>query len=143
MNAIPQVNSALAAHAAGKLRADERLANARAFAARALGAGAILAGTGAALGLAFWGYAQIGAPVAPFAFTTYFLMTTQCSFGGSSSISVQTLALQRHHSCAKQVNAGTAIHAALKRLQPVDLSLRLTIAPGFQHGIANGLDVLP
>ena len=84
MNAIPQVNSALAAHAAGKLRADERLANARAFAARALGAGAILAGTGAALGLAFWGYAQIGAPVAPFAFTTHFLMTTQCSFGGDA-----------------------------------------------------------
>ena len=71
MNAIPQVNSALAAHAAGKLRADARLANARAFAARALGAGAILAGAGAALGLAFWGYAQIGAPVAPFAFTTH------------------------------------------------------------------------
>jgi len=62
---------------------------------------------------------------------------------GSSSISVQTLALQRHHPCAKQVNAGTAIHAPLERLQPVDLSLRLTIAPGFQHGIANGLDVLP
>ena len=84
MNAIPQVNSALAAHAAGKLRADERLANARAFAARALGAGAILAGAGAALGLAFWGYAQIGAPVAPFAFTTRFLMTAQCSFGGDA-----------------------------------------------------------
>ena len=84
MNAIPQVNSALAAHAAGKLRADARLANARAFAARALGAGAILAGAGAALGLAFWGYAQIGATVAPFAFTTRFLMTAQCSFGGDA-----------------------------------------------------------
>jgi len=70
-------------------------------------------------------------------------LVSLCTKAGSSSISVQTLALQRHHPCAKQVNAGTAIHAPLERLQPVDLSLRLTIAPGFQHGIANGLDVLP
>jgi hypothetical protein len=56
---------------------------------------------------------------------------------------LQPSALQRHHPSAKQVNAGTAIHSSLERLQPVYLSLRLTIAPGFQHGIANGLDVLP
>jgi hypothetical protein len=56
---------------------------------------------------------------------------------------VQTLALHRHHLCAKEVNAGTAIHGTLQRLRPVDLSLCLTIAPGFEHGIANGLDVLP
>ena len=84
MNAIPQVHSALAVHAAGKLRADARLANARAFTARALGAGAIIASAGAALGLAFWGYAQIGAPVTPVAFTTRVLMTAQCSFGGDA-----------------------------------------------------------
>jgi hypothetical protein len=55
---------------------------------------------------------------------------------------VQTFALQRHHPSAKQVNVGAAIHGALERLQPVDLSLRLPIAQGFQDGIANGLDIL-
>jgi hypothetical protein len=54
-----------------------------------------------------------------------------------------SLAPHRHHPCAKQVNAGPAIHGPLKRLQPVDLPLRPTFAPGFQHGIANGLDILP
>ncbi len=59
-------------------------------------------------------------------------------FEGSASISVQTRALQRHHPYAKQINAGTTIQATLERLQPIDLPLRLTIAPGFRHGIANG-----
>jgi hypothetical protein len=68
---------------------------------------------------------------------------SRCTKCGSASISVQTLALQWHHPGAEQINAGAAIHSPLERLQPVDLSFRLTVAPGFQHGIANGIDVLP
>jgi hypothetical protein len=84
----------------------------------------------------------------PFPPVTVYLVSNHtplscCPLEGSASISVQTLGLQRHHASTKHVNAGAAIHGALERLQPVDLSLRLPIAPGFQDGIANGLDILP
>jgi hypothetical protein len=62
---------------------------------------------------------------------------------GSDSLSVQTFPPQRHHSSAKQINIGAAIHRPLERLQLIDLSFRLPIAPGFKHGIANGLDIVP
>jgi hypothetical protein len=56
---------------------------------------------------------------------------------------VQILSLQREHPSAKQVNASATLHGALERLQSVDLTLRLPIAPGFEDGIANRLDVQP
>jgi hypothetical protein len=62
---------------------------------------------------------------------------------GSASISVQILSLQRDHPSAKQVNAGAAMYGALERFQSVDQTLRLLIAPGLEHGIANRFDDLP
>jgi hypothetical protein len=52
------------------------------------------------------------------------------------------LSLQWEYPGAKQVNASASIHGALERLQSVDLALRLPIAPGFEHGIANLFDAM-
>jgi hypothetical protein len=68
---------------------------------------------------------------------------SRCRLDGSDSLSVQILFVEWQHSSAKQVNAGTAIHGTFEGLQLVNLSFRLSVAPRFKHGIANGLDILP
>ena len=66
-----------------------------------------------------------------------------CPLDGSDLLSVEILFVEGQHSSAKQVNAGTAIHGTFEGLQLVNLSFRLSVAPRFKHGIANGLDILP
>ena len=68
---------------------------------------------------------------------------SRCRLDGSDSLSVQILFVEWQHSSAEQVNAGTAIHGTFEGLELVNLSFRLSVAPRFKHGIANGLDILP
>jgi hypothetical protein len=71
------------------------------------------------------------------------MLTRMAKESGSDTLSVQYLVLWWHQSGAKQVNPGSAVHCPLQRLEPVDLAFGLSIAPGFQHGIPHGLDVVP
>src|SRR5208283_2108867 len=61
---------------------------------------------------------------------------------GSDLLLVQAVFLQRHHPSAEQVDTGAAIHRSLEGLQFVDLSFGLPVAPRFQHGVPNSLQVL-
>jgi hypothetical protein len=46
-----------------------------------------------------------------------------------------------HHPRSEQLWARSAIHCALNRLQAVDLTFRLTIAPGQVDGVADSFDI--
>jgi hypothetical protein len=56
---------------------------------------------------------------------------------GSDLLSVQSGLYQGKHPSTEQIDAGAAIHSSLEHFQSVDLTLGLSIAPGFQDGVAD------
>jgi hypothetical protein len=57
-------------------------------------------------------------------------------------MAVRSVPFLRHYPSTKQVNARAPKHRPLEHLEFVDLAFRLTIAPGSQHGMAHGRDIL-
>jgi hypothetical protein len=60
---------------------------------------------------------------------------------GSASISVLWIEVKRQHSCAQEFGTCATIHCAFQGLQPIDLSLRLPIAPFLGQGVLDRVEV--
>jgi hypothetical protein len=62
---------------------------------------------------------------------------------GSSSITVDVSCSERNHSGSEQIDACSAVHVALQGFQPVDLALRLPVAPALSDSVPDRGEILP
>jgi hypothetical protein len=69
--------------------------------------------------------------------------TTKDQLFGSPSLCGLVVAEKRKEPSAKEFGSCTAVHSAFQGLEPVDLTLGLTIAPAFGDGILDGSEVMP